>query len=80
MISIRFETPGFAPGSWRTSRPESVRAVLNFFLTTWGGSIIRTTPSGLPAVVDISLSGSWRFLILAPSSGKTPRGIVNVSP
>ena len=44
MISIRFETPGFSSGSWRTSVPESVTAVLNFFRTSSGGSIIRTTP------------------------------------
>ena len=69
MISIRFETPGFSSGSWRTSVPESVTAVLNFFRISSGGSIIRTTPAGAPRVVDIRRSGSWRFLTRAPSSG-----------
>ena len=41
---------------------------------------MRTTPWGAPAEVDISRSGSWRFLMRAPSSGKTPWGTVNVSP
>ncbi len=77
---MRLEMPGFASRSWTTSRPESVTAVLNFFRITSGGSIIRTTPCGAPADVDISRSGSWRFLIRAPSSGKTPFGTVNVSP
>ena len=80
MISIRFETPGFSSGSWRTSVPESVTAVLNFFRTSSGGSIIRTTPAGAPRVVDISRSGSWRFLIRAPSSGYTPSGTLKRLP
>ena len=58
--------PAFSSGSCRTSVPESVTAVLNFFRTTSGGSIIRTTPCGAPRVVDISRSGSCRFLMRAP--------------
>ena len=61
--------PAFVSGAWRISVSESVTAVLNFFRTTSGSSTIRTTPCGAPRVVDISRSGSWRFLMRAPSSG-----------
>jgi len=62
-------TQDFVSGSWRISVSESVTAVLNFFRTTSGSSTIRTTPCGAPRVVDMSRSGSWRFLMRAPSSG-----------
>ncbi len=39
-----------------------------------------SVPCAVPPVVDIFLSGSWRSMTLAPVSGYTPRGIVNVSP
>ena len=55
--------PAFVSGAWRISVSESVTAVLNFFRITSGSSTIRTTPCGAPRVVDMSRSGSWRFLI-----------------
>src|SRR6476646_9486521 len=80
MISIRFEMPAFSAGSWRTSLPESVTAVLNFLRIVSGGSTSRTTPCGAPRVVDINRSGSCRFLIRAPSSGIETSGTTNVCP
>ncbi len=80
MISIRFETPGLPSGSCRTSRPESVTALLIFFRTTSGGSAISTVPCAVPPVVDIFFSGSWRSMIRAPISGYTPSGTTKVSP
>src|SRR5919201_675990 len=80
MISIRFEIPGFASRSWRTSRPESVTALLTFLRITSGGSAIRTVPCGVPSVVDIFRRGSCRSMIRAPIVGKRPSGTRNVSP
>ena len=53
----------------RTSRPESVTAVLNFFRITSGSSSSSTVPCGVPPVVDIFSSGSWRSMIRAPDLG-----------
>ena len=52
MISIRFATPGLS-GARRTSRPESVTALLTFLRITSGGSAMSTVPIAVPPVVDI---------------------------
>jgi len=79
MISTRFEIPGLS-GERTTSRPESVTAVLNFRRIVSGGSRTSTVPCGVPPVVDIFFSGSWRSMIRAPTSAKTACGTVSVSP
>ena len=61
--------PAFVSGACLISFAESVTAVLNFLRITSGSSIMRTTPAGAPRVVDMSRSGSCRFLIRAPSLG-----------
>src|SRR5204862_355332 len=63
MISIRFEIPGFSSRSWRTSVPESVTPLLNFFTIVSGGSSTPTVPCAVPPVVDIFFVASPRSLL-----------------
>ena len=65
---MRFEIPALS-GARRTSVPESVTALLTFFSTVFGSSSRSTVPLGVPPVVDIFDSGSWRSMIRAPTSG-----------
>jgi len=79
MIVIRFSIPSL-PSPRRTSRPESVTALLIFFRTTSGSSSMSTVPCAVPPVVDIFFVGSWRSMIFAPSFGTTTFGTTRVSP
>ena len=66
---MRFVTPGLSDPR-RTSRPESVTAVLNFRRITSASSSIRTTPCASGGeLVDIFAVGSCRSMIRAPTSG-----------
>ena len=79
MIEMRFSIPSL-PGPCRTSRPESVTALLTFFRSTSGSSSISTVPCAVPPVVDIFFDGSCRSMIFAPNSGTTTRDTTSVSP
>jgi len=68
MMSIRFVIPGLSSAR-RTSRPESVTAVLNLRRITSGSSSSTTVPCSVPPVVDIFFVGSCRSMIRAPTSG-----------
>ena len=79
-ISIRFDTPGFASRSWRTSVSESVTADLNFLTIAFGSSSTPTVPCGESSDFDIFLVGFWRSITRAPRAGSVAFGIVNTSP
>ena len=67
-------------GPRTTSLPESVTAERNFLTMTSGSSRTSTVPCGLPPVVDIFFSGTWRSMIRAPTAGTRSSGTTSVSP
>ena len=72
----RFETPGLFAGSYLISLPLSVMAVLNFFITASGSSIINTQPWGEDLL--ILAVGSCKSRILADSLTMNASGTTNV--
>ena len=79
-IDSRFETPGLAAGSQRTSPSLSVTARLSFFSIAAGSSSSEIDPWGLSSDLDILFSGAWRSMTRAPAGGTTASGTTNVSP
>ena len=79
-ISIRFDTPGFASRSWRTSVSESVTADLIFFVIAFGSSSTPIVPCGESSDFDIFRVGFWRSMTRAPTAGNVAFGTTNTSP
>ena len=79
-IWSRFDTPGFAAGSNRTSVSESVTALLIRFVIALGSSRSTIVPCGESADFDIFALGFCRSMMRAPTGGIAASGTTNVSP
>jgi hypothetical protein len=79
-MASRFDTPGWASGSWRTRPTVSVTARDTVRRITSGGSSSPIRPAPAPVVLPIFAVGSARSMIRAAVSGRTPSGTVNVRP
>jgi hypothetical protein len=76
----RFDTPGLATGSKRTSVSESVTALLMRFVIAVGSSSSAIVPWGESADFDIFAVGFCRSMMRAPTGGIAASGTTSVSP